>query len=40
MADAGRARKVADRIKVLIAANVERSSRTPTWGSSRSPTCG
>ena len=32
MADAGRARKVADRIKVLIAANVERIVKDPDLG--------
>jgi len=32
MADAGRARKIADRIKVLIAANVERIVKDPDLG--------
>ncbi len=32
MADAGRARKVADRIKVLIAANLERIVKNPDLG--------
>lgn len=32
MADAGRARKIADRIKVLIAANVERIVKNPDLG--------
>ena len=41
MADPARARKIADRIKVIVAENLEfRSSRTSAWGSSPSPTSG